>query len=36
MKIYVAVVEAPKKKEGLTQFTTEIRGKINSGPNYFI
>ncbi len=38
MKIYVAVVEAPRKKErgDETQFITKIGGKTSSGPSYFV
>ncbi len=37
MKIYVAVVEALRKKErgDETQFTTKIGGKTNLDPSYF-
>jgi hypothetical protein len=37
VKIYVAAVEAPKKKErgDETQFTTKIGGKARLGPSYF-
>jgi hypothetical protein len=36
VKIYVATVEALKKKERQdeTQFTTKIAGKTSLGPNY--
>jgi hypothetical protein len=38
VKIYVATVEALKKKEGQdeTQFTTKIAGKTSLRPNYFV
>jgi hypothetical protein len=38
MKIYVATVEALRKKErqGETQFTTKIARKNNLGPSYFV
>ncbi len=38
MKIYVATVEALRKKERRdeTQFTTEIGGKTSLGPSYFL
>jgi hypothetical protein len=38
VKIYVAAVEALKKKERQdeAQFTTKIGGKTSSGPSYFI
>ncbi len=38
MKIYVAEVEALRKKERQdeTQFTTKIGGKTSLGPSYFI
>ncbi len=38
MKIYVAAVEALRKKERQdeTQFTAKIGGKTNLGPSYFI
>ncbi len=38
MKIYVAVVQALKKKETQdeTQCTTEIGGKTSLGPSYFL
>jgi hypothetical protein len=37
MKIYVAAVEALRKKERQdeTQFTTKIGGKTSLGPSYF-
>jgi len=37
VKIYVAAVEALKKKERQdeTQFTTKIGGKTSLGPSYF-
>ncbi len=38
MKIYVAAVEALRKKERQdeTQFTTKIGGKTSLGPSYFV
>ncbi len=38
LKIYVAVVEALRKKERQdeTQFTTKIGGKTSLGPSYFV
>ncbi len=38
VKIYVAAVEAFKKKErgDETQFTTKIDGKTSLGPSYFV
>jgi len=40
VKIYVAIVEALRKKErgGMieTQFTTKIGGKTSLGPSYFV
>jgi len=38
MKIYVAAVEALRKKERQdeTQFTTKIARKTNLGPSYFV
>jgi hypothetical protein len=38
VKIYVAAVEALKKKERQdeTQFTTKIGGKTTLGPSYFL
>jgi hypothetical protein len=38
MKIYVAAVEALRKKErkNETQFTTKIGGKTGSSPSYFV
>jgi hypothetical protein len=38
VKIYVAAVEALKKKErgDETEFTTKIGGKTNLGPSYFV
>ncbi len=38
MKIYVAAVEALRKKErgDETQFTTKIGGKTSLGPSYFV
>ncbi len=38
MKIYVAAVEALRKKErgDETQFTTKIGGKTNLDPSYFV
>jgi hypothetical protein len=38
VKIYVAAVEALKKKERQdeAQFTTQIGGKTSLGPSYFI
>jgi hypothetical protein len=38
VKIYVAAVEALKKKErgDETQFTTKIGGKSSLGPSYFV
>jgi len=38
MKIYVAAVEALRKKErgDETQFTTKVGGKTSLGPRYFV
>ncbi len=38
MKIYVAAVEALRKKErgDETQFTTKVGGETSLGPSYFV
>jgi len=36
VKIYVAAVEALKRKEGDSQFCTKSGAKISLGPSYFV